>query len=117
MLDEGIEITITIKERKAVLDTSGGDERVNRLPNGDSASPEQPEIPGGLNSDVMAANVDLVERSHQPQRLVEIMFTCETLKHFGQYDVANRQRLTTEQSIQPVRLGSGNVAKIIDPDA
>ena len=64
MFDKRIEISVTIEEQIAVLDTSSGDQSVDGLTNCHALSSQNAEVSCGLNGDISPAYIDYTEGGH-----------------------------------------------------
>lgn len=105
MLDKWSKVSVAKEQSQAVFDAACRDERINGLADGNPLHAQCPEIPRSLDRYVATDNIDLLETTHQPERLVEIALAGKPLEYLGQNDIANQERLVTEQAVKPVCLG------------
>ena len=117
MLDEGIEIPVAVEQVQAILDTAGGDHGVYRLAHGDAQRAQGTEVFGRLEGDIPSADIDDDQGFEQLARTVEITVGAKTLQDLDEYQIADRQRLGAQQSVQHPGLRRRLATKVVDPDA
>jgi hypothetical protein len=117
MLDERIKIPVAVKQGQIVLDTSSGNNGVNRLSYRHTLSPQRAEVSSRLQRDIFTTKGDYVQRGQKSSRLVEVLLAAKTLEYFGQDQVTNSYGFSAQQSIQPLSLRGSCPSEKINPDA
>jgi hypothetical protein len=117
VLLESIEVTVAVKQAETVRDAACRNEHVDSAAHGDAERTKSAEVSCGLDSQVRAANVDLVELPEQPSGFVEPLVVLEALQDLRQNQVANHQSFDAKILIQPLGLRRRLVAEEVDPDA
>ena len=83
MLNEGIEIAITVEQSVAIFDATRSNQSINRLPDGHSERTQMAEIASGLQSYIRTHQRNDGQRGEQCFRLIEIVLADKALHHFG----------------------------------
>ncbi|SBT04596.1 hypothetical protein ACCAA_1650001 [Candidatus Accumulibacter aalborgensis] len=116
MCHERIEIPVAVQQGVATVDASRRDDRVNRLADRNAQRPQRTVILRRLNGDIQPTEINDHQGSEQPLRLVEVTVAAEALQHLGQDEVAQGQRLVSQQAVEFVRLYGPSATEVVDPD-
>ena len=118
MLDERVEITIAVQQRKAIKDAAGGDQRIDRLADRNAEAAEMAIVAGGFNGDAVVTDRYPVELGHPGQHLLEVSRAPGALQDFREDQVTNEQASAPCGDIfQRDRLERDAMGSQIDPDA
>lgn len=112
---EWIEITITVQQGVVILDAPGGNEGIDSLSDCYPKPAQGSEVPGSLDRDVGATDINDLEPAHQTKGGVEVSLSLEALQDFRQDHVSCCQGFSTEQGIELVSLRRVGAAEVVDP--
>jgi len=91
-------------------------EAVDRLTNGATSPSQRSVIACGLAGQIDAAGFEYFESQQEFLDLFGRGVVAETLQHFTEDDVGQRETLPIQFVIQPVGLGIPCAAQVVDPD-
>ena len=91
---ERLKVTIGEKQRNIVEDAAGGDQRVDRLADGDAERTEMTIMASGFRRHAVTADVDRVESGKAHQRSVKMAFIARALQYLRQNEVADQQTVS-----------------------
>jgi len=101
----------------ALSDAERRNEAIDGLTNGASSPPQRAVIACGLAGQVDAAGFEHFESQQEFLDLFGRVVVAETLEHFAEDDVGQRETLPIQFLIQPVGLGTSRAAQVVDPDS
>jgi hypothetical protein len=106
-----------MQKRMALSDAERRNEAIDRLLNGATSPSQRPVIACGLAGQIDAAGFEHFKFQQDFLDLFGRFVVAETLQHFAEDDVGQRETLPIQFLIQPVGLGTPRAAQIVDPDS
>src|SRR5581483_7790995 len=113
---ERVEIAVAVKQRMAVPDAEGRDQRIDGRADGDASSSQEPVIPRRADRNFTVHHGGALERPEAGERACGVVLGAEPLQNLGKNQIPDQQPSRVHQTIEQIGFGAGRPVEVVDPD-
>src|SRR5262249_16010838 len=117
MSNKRVEVPITEEQREPALDAARGNHSIDGLAHRNTKSAQRAEIPSRFNSNILAADLNNLQRRKQFHCLVEISLGGKGLQYLREDQVASHHRFDAQQGIESLCFWRRDTAEMVYPYA